>query len=150
MKAQSAMTRDVVCVTPHQRLADAYRWMMKWRVRHMPVVSGGRLVGIVSDRDVLLHATRTNNEIVVSDLSVSDAMTESPITIRAKTSVSKAAELMLEYKIDSLPVVEDGLLVGLVTSSDLLMLLIGDDESVGNRALPFAFFLKDVSSGAAA
>lgn len=151
MQAQSAMTRDVVFVTPSYSLATAYRWMTTWRVRHLPVLLEGRVVGILSDRDVLIHASRIDGEIHLPKMTVEQAMTEAPITIQRSTTVSKAAELMLEYKIDALPVVDnDKRLVGLITSSDLLVLLIGDNNSVGTRALPFAFTLKDADSAAVA
>lgn len=149
MQAQTVMTKEVHFVAPENSLAAAYRWMSEHRVRHLPVVSEGRLVGILSDRDVLLHATRGNNGIVVADLPVSEAMTESPITIHGETTVSRAAELMIEYKIDALPVVENKKLKGLVTSSDLLTMLIGDNGSIGARVLPFNFAVKSFNASAA-
>ena len=149
-QAQQAMTRDVVFVTPAYTLATAYRWMATWKVRHLPVVSGGRLVGILSDRDVLIHASRVSGEVVIPHMTVADAMTESPISIQRSTTVSKAAELMIEYKIDALPVVDGSdRLIGLVTSTDLLILLIGDNDSVTGRVLPWDFSLRDAGAASA-
>lgn len=149
MEAATTMTRDVVFVTPEQPLAVAYRRMTAGRIRHLPVVSQGRLVGILSDRDVLLAATRRDGEIVVPHVPVSEVMTEAPITIRRDTSVSRAAELMIEYKIDALPVVEGNRLIGLVTSTDLLVLLIGDNDEISRRPLPFEFALQQMTNFAA-
>ena len=56
MRASSAMTRKVVCVAPDDSLIDAQSIMVEWGVRHLPVLRGRELVGILSDRDVMLHA----------------------------------------------------------------------------------------------
>ena len=146
MKAKPVMTREVIYVGPHQPLSMAYRSMVLWKVRHMPVVERGKLVGILSDRDVLIHATRKTDEIFVPAMTVDDAMTASPITLAPDGTVSRAAELMLEYKIDALPIVSGEKHVGLVTSSDLLVLLIGNNERVDEVKLPFSFKLREAEA----
>lgn len=144
MKAKEIMTREIFYVLPQQPLAEAYRTMTSKQIRHLPVVEHGRLVGILSDRDVLLHAKREAGNVVVERVRVSEAMTESPMTVRPDASISRAAELMLEYKIDALPVADaGGNLIGLVTSSDLLVLLIGDNHAIGAARLPFSFELSE-------
>ena len=120
--------------------------MVLWKVWYLPVVSEGKLVGIFLDCDVLIYVTRTNEEVRVPTMAVEDAMTESPITLSPSATVSRAAELMLEYKIDALPVVASDMLVGLVTSSDLLVLLIGNNERVDSVKLPFTFKLREAAA----
>jgi CBS domain-containing protein len=130
------MTRDVVVVPPELLVSAARKMMEHSRIRHLPVVKRGRLVGIVSDRDLLpceggdLEGART---------LVAEVMTPAPITCSISTTISRVAQIMLEHKIDCLPVVDpSGILVGLVTSSDLLQLLV---ESAEVQALPFHYRL---------
>jgi CBS domain-containing protein len=74
-------------------------------------------------------------------------MTPSPLTCEASTSVSDLAQRMIDEKIDALPVMSGTRLVGLVTSTDLLQLLVDREE---HRVLPFRFELRDIESGAVA
>jgi CBS domain-containing protein len=134
MKTAAAMTRDVIVVGPETDLGTARRMMERRRIRHLPVVKQDRLVGILSDRDLLRY-----EGVFADDASVGAAMTPAPITCSIATTVSQVAQLMLEHKIDSVPVVTAaGHLVGLVTSSDLLHLLV---ESGQVQALPFHYRL---------
>jgi acetoin utilization protein AcuB len=91
--------------------------------QHLPVVQGGRLVGILSDRDV---SSFLNGRPQGADLEVALAMTRNPVSVSPTTAVEDAADLLIRHSIHSLPVVEDGgQLVGIVTASDLLRVLIG-------------------------
>lgn len=138
MKARLAMTREVVCVAPDDSLIDVHRIMTEWKIRHLPVLVGGALVGILSDRDVLLHAKQTEDGIDVPNLPVSEVMTSNPITCSANADVTRIAMAMLEHSIDSVPVVDEGgRLVGLVTSSDLLQILVDKDAVAARLPLPF-------------
>lgn len=137
MKAKEVMTRDVVCIMPDASIREAHAIMRDLGVRHLPVVASGRCLGILSDRDILPFTERGE---VVSDRIVEEVMTESPIVADKKASISDLAGLMLEYKIDSLPVVELGKLVGLVTSTDLLMLL-HDSDATQTAFVPFVYNL---------
>jgi CBS domain-containing protein len=142
MKASRIMTVNVTCITPETPLPKAQEIMKKLRVRHLPVVAQGALVGILSDRDLLVRGTlQKDGTFVLPDIQAGFAMTMYPITCRAGTPVSKLAALMLEHRIDSLPII--GLqneLVGLVTSTDLLALLREPDQI--SDVLPFSFQLR--------
>jgi CBS domain-containing protein len=136
MRTAAAMTRDVVVVPPELDLGAARKIMQRRHIRHLPVVKDGRLVGILSDRDLLQYSSVLLDD---PETPVRAAMTPAPITCLITTTVSRVAQLMLDHKIDSVPVVDpSGLLVGLVTSSDLLHLLV---ESAEVQALPFHFRL---------
>jgi len=139
-KAESTMTREVVYVPPELSLVHAWSILQRWRIRHLPVVTGGILRGILSDRDVLLHATAApDGSISVPEIPVALAMTPQPITCKPSTPVADVARTMIEHKIDSVIVVDDaGTLVGLVTATDLLALI-----SVGPRSLPYTFVLRN-------
>lgn len=141
MKAAAAMTRNVVCVEPGDSLQDAYEIMTEWEIRHLPVLEGQTLVGILSDRDILIHASRgVDGMLEVESLAVSEAMTTDPITCKSSTSVTMISETMIKHKIDCVPVVdEDQQLVGLVTSSDLIELLIAKEGFPVTKPLPVKY-----------
>lgn len=145
MKAMQAMTRNVVCVHEEDALEVARDLMKEWECRHLPVVRGKQLVGILSDRDVLLH---TSGEpgiggAEVSDRSVRETMTKKPITCVASDTIAHIAGLMVDNKIDCVPVVEDdGELIGLITSSDLLDLLREKDILDASRTVPWSYTVR--------
>jgi predicted transcriptional regulator len=92
-------------------------------------------VGVLSDRDLLKHAP---------DASCGEAMTAAPVTCLSNATVSGVAQLMVEHKIDSIPIVNSsGSITGLVTSTDLLSLLIDHDQA---NILPFDFRLRVAAS----
>ena len=141
MKASGIMTVQVTCITPDTSLRHAQQLMKRLSVRHLPVVSHGVLCGIISDRDLLAHGTLEDGVLVLPELSSVHVMTLHPITCRAETPVSQLAALMLEHRIDSLPIVNSlNELVGLVTSSDLLSLLREPEQL--SVTLPFSFQLR--------
>jgi CBS domain-containing protein len=146
MHTGSAMTRDIITAPLSLTLRAAWAIMESRRIRHLPVVQGSRLVGILSDRDILSRATLDPAEgfIVPDGVVVGAAMTLAPITCSMATTISWVAETMVQGKIDAIPVVEaDDVLVGLVTSTDLLALLIDHDEA---KLLPFDFRLVDADA----
>lgn len=140
MHASKSMTRDVLVIPPELGLDAAHRIMQRRRIRHLPVVRGGQLLGILSDRDVLLRARQTDDGMVVVPIvPVATAMTPAPITCEPTTEIATLVHLMTERKIDAVPVVTpSGTLAGLVTSTDLLLLLLERDET---QPLPFSFRL---------
>ncbi len=112
------MTRNPVTVKPHDTLAKAKALMDAGGFRRLPVVESDRLVGIITDRDLRQHlgyldATR-----------VSGAMTSTPMTVTSHSSVQDATRLIIEHKVGGMPVVDEGRLVGIVTTSDLLKALL--------------------------
>jgi CBS domain-containing protein len=139
MKAGAAMTREVICVEADDTLTDAYQIMTEREIRHLPVVEGRKLIGILSDRDILRYANAEDPGIDVPEYPIELAMTPNPMTCRLGTEVAAIGTAMIENKIDCLPVVDDaGELVGLVTSTDLVEMLVAR-EAPAARPLPFSF-----------
>lgn len=117
------MARDVLGVDPQTTVVEAARRMHERRVGAVVVVDGGRLVGILSERDVL-RAVATGEV----DGPVSGAMTRAPETVEPGESAGHAAALMIHGGFRHLPVVEGESLVGMVSIRDLVRLSV-DDES---------------------
>ncbi len=121
------MQTKVVTVGVGERLSTVEDIMRLGRVRHMPVVHGGQLVGVLSQRD-LLRASLSELGSFGSDarraflhgIAIADVMSKPPITITPRHHVREAARLMATHKIGCLPVVEGGLLMGLITETDVL------------------------------
>jgi CBS domain-containing protein len=97
------------------------------RIRHMPVVEEGKLVGIVSQRDLFRSALitalgfgRKTTRALVKTIRIKEIMTKKVITIAPETSVKDAAREMVQRKIGCLPVVQDDRLVGILTETDIL------------------------------
>jgi acetoin utilization protein AcuB len=102
-------------------------------VRHLPVLDEGRVVGVVSQRDLFRSAlmaavlgfARGAQEALLRTLRAKDVMSERVITVPPEATVVDASRLMLEARIGCLPVVQDGVLVGLVTETDALRHFLG-------------------------
>lgn len=135
------MTRDVIVVPPELSLGAAWAVMRRENVHHLPVVRGGELLGMLSDRDVLRRATPgKGEELIVPSTTVGEAMTPAPIVCEADVSLGHLVRLMAERRIDAVPIVTHSKrLLGLVTSTDLLFSLVGFDDT---RPLPIKFELR--------
>ncbi len=120
LTVRDVMVTGPVTVRPHETARHAYRLMRDHRFRHLPVVEDGQLVGILSDRDlrpVLLSPT-------LARARVGELMSEDLTTVGPDALVEEAASLLVVKKIGCLPVVADGRLVGIVTETDLLGVLV--------------------------
>lgn len=124
------MLKDVITAKESDNVQQVYVRMLEGRFRHMPVVKAGRLVGIVSDRDlrnalVIFHDGEGKKEIVGNrQLNVAKIMTREPLVADSGDSVKTAVRLMVKHKVGCLPVCDDdGRLLGLITETDMLRLL---------------------------
>ena len=119
------MTRDVVTVPPSATVADALDTLNANSIRHLPVVDGGKVVGILSDRDLRVAITGRPE-----DTSIADVMTPDPFTATPEMTAEQAGRAMVEHGVGCLPVIDDGELVGVLTKSDLLRAFV---ELLGGR-----------------
>lgn len=131
---EDSMAREVVTLRPDTTAEEALALSRRKRIRHFPVVEGGTLVGIVSDRD-LRSATPALGEpgraAALKEILVSEVMSSEPVTANPRDPIELAADVMREKQISCLPVVENGNLVGIVTSTDMmkaLVYLVGANE----------------------
>ncbi len=125
------MTPNPVTVTPRNAIRTAVNLMREGGFRRLPVVDRGRLVGIITDRDLRRAANspfvvreQWYDNFILDHIEVGSCMTPDPLTIAPSASVVDAVRLMRDHKVGGLPVVTDGQLVGIVTETDLLDFLI--------------------------
>jgi len=130
MKGSKYMTRKLITVTPEMSVKDAFLTMRTHRVRHLPVVDGDKLKGIISDRD--LRRPRwadaledwTSYYQIDDDISVKDVMTSNPEVLRTYDQILKAITIFREHRYGALPVLDKtGALVGILSAQDLLLAL---------------------------
>ena len=132
MLVAEAMTPGPVTVAPEATVAAARSAMRRGRFRHLPVVAGGELVGVVAHGDLETSpGTPVEAAESLADRPLSDVMSTEPVTVWPDEPVEVAARLLVEHAIGCLPVVADEGLVGILTESDLfsvLLRLLGGDE----------------------
>jgi CBS domain-containing protein len=131
MLVEQIMRSEVVTVTPATPLPQALDLMRHRGVRHLPVVEDGRLVGIVSDRDLKRAMASPATSLAVHELHdllarlpMSEIMTRAVITVPPNVPVEDAARLLALEKISALPVTLEGRLLGIVTETDVLQLVV--------------------------
>ncbi|MBL8954748.1 MAG: CBS domain-containing protein [Myxococcaceae bacterium] len=141
MRAEALMTVDVTCVDPGTPLSFVWTVMNEMKVRHLPVLEGEQLRGILSHRDLMLHGQPDDRgKLAFPDLTAAQVMATKLHTCTPAATVSQVADLMVRHKVGAIPVVQPGgELVGLVTSTDLLKLLI--DPEATEQSLPFTWAL---------
>ena len=125
------MKSNPVTVTPRNAIRTAINLMREGGYRRLPVVDRGRLVGIITDRDLRRAANspfvvreQWYDNFILDHIEVGSCMTPNPLTIEPTVPIADAARIMRNHKIGGLPVVTDGQLVGIITETDLLDFLI--------------------------
>ncbi len=128
MKVKDIMIKEVATLDVDDELSLANDIMRLGRIRHLPVVSGDSLVGIISERDLfrtslaqaLGYGNKDTRE-VMKTLHIRDVMVKQLITVSPDTELRDAVALMVERKIGCLPVVQGNKLMGLITETDILV-----------------------------
>jgi CBS domain-containing protein len=128
MKVNDIMVKEVATLDVNDELSLANDIMRLGRIRHLPVVDGLRLVGIISERDLfrsslaqaLGYGTKATRDLMKT-LHIKDIMVARVITVSPETALKDAVQLMVDKKIGCLPVVDEDRLVGLVTETDILL-----------------------------
>jgi acetoin utilization protein AcuB len=122
MKVAACMTPDPACLAPDDTLSVAIAVMEAGDFRTIPVIQDGKLIGIISDRDIRRNWQQAENT------KIKAVMTENPICISADDSVNEAVRLLLSHKIGGLPVIRNDKLVGIITTTDILKAVLGFPE----------------------
>ena len=121
------MTGSPVTLKPEDTLDLANDVISLGRIRHIPVVENGRLVGLLSERDLIGAAATTifglkqkRKSALLKTVLIKDVMKKRVISVKPDTPIKDAAHLMADKKIGCVPVIESGTLVGLLTTTDIL------------------------------
>ncbi len=131
------MTPRPITIDPKTTLPEAHKLMTQSHIRRLPVVDHGKIVGILTLGDIREASPSDATSLSIFELNfllarltVDRIMTRDPIVIAPTTTIRQAAEMMLEYKIGGLPVVQDEDLVGIITESDIFRVLVQESEPV--------------------
>lgn len=131
MHVAELMTTKVFTVEPHDLIDRVFFLIHYEKIRHLPVVEKGKLVGIVSDRDLYkalgpksnsnaVETNKDNSQLHVVSQKVAHIMHRGVHTVTPDTFASEAAAMMAEHRIGALPVVEKDKLVGILSATDIL------------------------------
>ena len=127
MQVGQVMTRKVITAGPDDSLKSVSDLMLKHRIAHVPIVDGGRLIGIISDRDFRSFIAPLKKGAKIKKvphdplaLNARDVMSDAVITADTGMNVADAVKLMLRLKIGALPVLDRGRVAGIITKDDLL------------------------------
>ena len=125
------MRTSLITLTKDGTLAQARELLHTHRIRHLPVVEGDHLLGIVTDRDIRQASPSSTTGIsgdrtaaFLAQIPVTKAMVRNVHTVSPYTTIEEAARLMIEHKIGCLPVTEADRLVGIITETDILGVLV--------------------------
>ncbi|WCK54863.1 CBS domain-containing protein [Aneurinibacillus sp. Ricciae_BoGa-3] len=131
MKLRDIMTTEVQTCSPQDSLVQVAKIMWKEDVGIIPVVEGNKLVGVVTDRDIVLRCVAEGDDIRAT--TAQKCITTDMITATPDMDAHEAARLMGEHQIRRLPIVENGRLSGIVAIGDMAVVSIHEDEA--GRAL---------------
>jgi CBS domain-containing protein len=144
MNVADAMTGDVITVSTETSLKDAAASLARHQISGLPVLDGTDVIGVISEADIVVRTTGSRESpgllrelfagwkrpAGVEETRVGEAMTSPAITIAPQRSVAEAARVMVEHRVNRLPVVDDSRLVGIVTRADLVRAFVRPDEEL--------------------
>ncbi len=131
------MSHPIISIAPDMPVHDALNLFKRERIRRAPVIKDGKLVGIVSDKDLLNASPSPATSLsiwemnyLMSKITVSEVMTKKVLTVKEDTPIEEAARIMADNKIGGLPVMRDDHVVGIITETDLFKIFL---ELMGAR-----------------
>ena len=144
------MNPNVITVDADDSMLDATKLLKEHNIRHLPVLEKGKLVGVITDRDLKRASPSDATALeahellyLIANIKVREIMTKNPITVPYNYTIEEAAELLLQARISGMPVVDkDGDVIGTITQTDLFKVLISL-TGVGKKGVQFAFLLED-------
>ncbi|SEQ05254.1 CBS domain-containing protein [Hyunsoonleella jejuensis] len=122
------MTKNLIALTRSDNLERAEKLFNRYKIKHMPVVSGETIIGMLSYTDLMRISFAETSSIggdtletvVYNNFTIEQVMVKDVVTISTETTIKEAAEILAKSGFHALPVVEDGTLVGIITTTDLL------------------------------
>jgi acetoin utilization protein AcuB len=150
MLVKNWMSKNVITIDVNDSMEDAMKLLKEHGIRMLPVMKKGKLVGIITDRDLKKASASDANTLeihellyLLSKIKVKEIMTKDPISVPPDYTAEETAQVLLDSKISGAPVVDDnGQLVGTITQTDLFRVLISL-TGVGNGGIQFGFQVED-------
>lgn len=146
LKVKDIMTKEVISVPPDMEIVQAAKILLDKSINGVPVVEGAKLVGILCQSDLIAQQEKLPTPSVftlldgiiplgsnkhfekvlrkIAATTVADAMTPDPVTVQPETGIDEVATLMLEKNFHTIPVVEEGKLVGIIGKEDILRTIV--------------------------
>ncbi len=131
MLVKDVMTRNLITVDPETSFTDALKIMRENKIRRLPVLENGRLVGIVTEKDILYASPSKATSLdiwelhyLLNKLKIREIMTKDVVTIQEDTPIEDAAKIMVDNKIGALPVMKGDELVGIITETDIFKVFL--------------------------
>jgi acetoin utilization protein AcuB len=150
MLVENWMNPKVITVDVNDTMLDATKILKEHQIRHLPVLKNGKLVGIITDRDLKRASPSDATSLeahellyIIANIKVSEIMTKNPITVPYNYTVEEAAEILMKHRISGMPVVDkDGKVVGAITQTDIFRVLLSL-TGLTKRGIHFAFLIED-------
>lgn len=142
MYVKNRMTKNPYTITSNESITDAVALMREKNLKRLPVVDGGKVVGIITLSDIQKVSPTKATSLSVFEINyllsktvVKDAMTKKPLTIEEDSLIEEAAVIMRQNRIGTLPVIKNGILTGIITESDIFDAFIDlmGFKNVGSR-----------------
>lgn len=135
------MQREVIQVSGDTTIGEAKELLIQHRFRHLPVTENNKLLGIITSTDIdkampspVDSQNSPEDHLIAQQVPVSTFMTNNPVTVTMMTPLEEVAKYLQHYKIGAIPVLDDGLLVGIITESDLFAafsaIMDGEEDDV--------------------
>lgn len=124
------MAKALIVVNPTKKISEVNQMFNEYGIRHIPVVDGSKIIGVISKNDVQKLGFGTSNEntealnAIYDSFELKNVMVKNPITVTADTNIKDVAEIFYNQSFHSLPVIENEEIVGIVTTTDLVKYLL--------------------------
>jgi acetoin utilization protein AcuB len=150
MLIRNFMTKNVITIDDQESMPKAIQLLKQHKINMMPVTHAGKLVGVITDRDLKQASPSQATDLDIHELKyllakikIKDVMTQDIITVPPDFTIEEAAEVLMHRNISGAPVVDDhGEMVGIITSADLFKALIAL-SGLGRKGVQFAFQIED-------
>ncbi len=150
MLVKNWMSKGVITVDADDSMSEATRIIKEQNIGMLPVMKNGKLVGVITDRDLKRASASDANSLEIHELlylllkiKAEEVMSKDPITVPQDFTVEETAEILMKNKISGVPVVnEGGQVVGVITKNDLFKVMISL-TGISNRGVQFALIMED-------
>ncbi|RRJ92372.1 CBS domain-containing protein [Paenimyroides tangerinum] len=124
------MAKALIVVNPTKKISEVNQMYNEYGIRHIPVVDGSKIIGVISKNDVQKLGFGTSEEnsealnAIYDSFELKNVMVKNPITVTADTNIKDVAEIFYNQSFHSLPVIENEEIVGIVTTTDIVKYLL--------------------------